>query len=93
METSMDVLSRELTAEKLPLRNDSSLESAGRPELLTQDLKNMSDDEITQKIENILLERINAGDEQAIFQIAQLYFEQVWILIFLDDAWNTLHNY
>ena len=73
----MDVLSRELTAEKLPLRNDSSLESAGRPELLTQDLKNMSDDEITQKIENILLERINAGDEQAIFQIAQLYFEQV----------------
>ena len=71
-------LASELSAEKLPNRTvESSLDSVGRPELLTQELKNMSDDEITEKIETILIERIKAGDDQALFQLGQLYFEQV----------------
>ena len=71
-------LAREISSEKLPRNKSvSSLGSDGRPELLTQDLKNMSDDEITEKIETILMERINAGDDQALFQLGQLYFEQV----------------
>ena len=71
-------LAREISSEKLPRNKSvSSLGSDGRPELLTQDLKNMSDDEITEKIETILMERISAGDDQALFQLGQLYFEQV----------------
>lgn len=70
-------LAKEISAEKLPKRPDSSLASEGRPELLTQELKNMTDEEITEKIELILTERINAGDDHALFQLGQLYFEQV----------------
>ena len=74
-------ISRGLSGEKLP-RDDTNLQdSEGRPELLTQDLKNMSDEEITQKIETILLERVKAGDNQALFQLGQLYFEQVRLYI------------
>ena len=79
-------LAREISAEQLPRKKSGSSSSldvreGGRPELLTQDLKNMSDEEITEKIETILMERINAGDDQALFQLGQLYFEQV-LLVF-----------
>ena len=70
-------LAKEISGEKLPREDLSSLGSDGRPELLTTDIKNMSDEEITEKIETILLERIKAGDNQALFQLGQLYFEQV----------------
>lgn len=50
-------------------------------QLLTDNLgirrMNQTDEEIMEQLETLLLERIRDGDFLALFQLGQLYFEQV----------------
>ena len=52
-------------------KHTSSMENTGL------NLLQMTKEEVSEKIETILLERIRKGDKLAIFQLAQLYFEEV----------------
>ena len=40
-------------------------------------LRDLSEEELTEKLENILLEKIRDGNKEALFQLGQLYFEEV----------------
>ena len=47
-------------------------------------------DELMEKVENILLEKIRAGEKQAYFQLGLFYYEQVWMffsyLLFMNRS-------
>ena len=58
---------------------DGSLHLASNVQLTKEQLLGISEDELTEKIETMLLERIKNGDKVALFQLGQLYFEQVHI--------------
>lgn len=78
-------LTSELSAEQLPKEGyeDSLLSLVQSDQALGDEqhgplnAKNMSDEELTQRLENILLEKIREGDKEALFQLGQLYFEEV----------------
>ena len=53
----------------------------------------MSAEEVSQHIETILLERIQEGDDQALFQLGQVYFEQVHVLLGLQLDHRPLNHY
>ena len=58
-----------------------------------QDIKNLTEEEITERIENILLDRIKQGNNQALFQLGQLYYEQVskWVNMWVS-IWVSMSN-
>ncbi|CAH1784642.1 unnamed protein product [Owenia fusiformis] len=70
-------LEKDLSAEKLPRTREGTLienfEFEEDPENV---LEQLSDDELAERVETILKERIQDGNKEAIFQLGQLYFEQ-----------------
>lgn len=75
-------LSRELSAERLPspASSDQSLVSLVRDESMSiqdgGDFNHLSDQELAEKVQSLLLARIEKGDKNSLFQLGQLYFEQ-----------------
>ncbi len=78
-------LTQDISAEQLPQSHHGSMASLIQAEqaAINQDNKHsmdhLSDDELTQKVETILLERIKEGNKVALFQLGQLYYEQVGV--------------
>ena len=75
-------ITNDISAEQLPKRRGSAIGSDDGSvtlpdEFQTLNIKNLSEDELSEKIEAILLERVKQGDVLANFQLGQLYFEQV----------------
>ena len=82
-------LTSEVSAEQLPLSQGGSLLSlvqsdpglsdlvGGSDQFKSEKLQSLSEQELTEKLENILLERIQEGNKDALFQLGQLYFEEV----------------
>ncbi|ELT91021.1 hypothetical protein CAPTEDRAFT_223760 [Capitella teleta] len=74
-------LARQISGEQLPFRrrlttqNESSEHLAKSLHLNKRQVEEMEDDELTEKLETVLLEKIHNGDRQALFQLGQLYFE------------------
>ena len=87
-------LSREISIEQLPRSHHNSLTSLlSEPQLqaavTTQDNEvNVTHGltEISDKVESILLERIRDGSKIALFQLGQLYFEQVTCLYIFEEV-------
>ena len=79
-------LSREISIEHLPGSHHNSLTSLlSDPQLQTVELDldvtvTQGSDEIVDKVEALLLSRIKEGNEIALFQLGQLYFEQVSVV-------------
>ena len=75
-------LTSEISAEQLPLSNGESMASlVHNKEKATsnnpEELESLSDAQIAERVETILLDRIKDGNTYALFQLGQLYFEQV----------------
>lgn len=78
---------REISAEKLPLLEEKSTLSELKEKSILNDiaqetqnepgLSKLSQDELMEKVENILLERIKTGERRANFQLGLFYYEQV----------------
>ena len=70
---------KELSSERLPLQEGLDLASREDDSLIipSSDIRNMSEEELTEKLEVVLLDRIKTGDNLALFQLGQLYYEQV----------------
>lgn len=73
----MNTLSKasDLPTEKLP--RERSMADELKETELSKSLASLSPEEIADKLEDVLRERINGGDNQALFQLGQLLFEQV----------------
>jgi len=74
-------LTSEISAEQLPLSNGESMASlVHNKEKATsnnpEELESLSDAQIAERVETILLDRIKDGNTYALFQLGQLYFEQ-----------------
>lgn len=72
-------LTRDLPGEPLPIgaREGSIIGSVSSTEDVNQNMMaEMTDAELAEKVENMLVEKVKAGDKQALFQLGQLYFEQ-----------------
>ena len=76
-------LTNDLSVEHMPRRRSSigsdDVSITLPDEFHNVNIKNLSEDELSEKIESILLERVEQGDVLANFQLGQLYFEQVCI--------------
>ena len=83
-------LAKDISAEQLPDSQHGSMLSLAQSELQQEgttnatelqtditNLERLSEIEMAEKLENILLHRIKDGDKAASFQLGQLYFEQV----------------
>ena len=83
-------LAKDISAEQLPGSQHGSVLSLVQSELQQEattdtselqtehtNLEQLSEIEMAEKVENILLHRIKDGDKAASFQLGQLYFEQV----------------
>ena len=83
-------LAEDISAEQFPGSQHGSMLSLAQSELQQEgttdatelqtditNLEHLSEIEMAEKLENILLHRIKDGDKAASFQLGQLYFEQV----------------
>ena len=82
-------LAKDISAEQLPgsqrgsvisLVHSETQANTTEPSQFQADATNlgqMSEVEMAEKVENILLHKIKDGDKLALFQLGQLYFEQV----------------
>ena len=77
-------LTKDISAEQLPLSHGESMasivhaeEKASLENQVIDEMENLSDAQIAERVETILLERIKQGNKNALFQLGQLYFEQV----------------
>lgn len=52
----------------------------------------LTEDELMEKVETILLEKIKEGEKQAYFQLGLFYYEQVWDKIEYD-LFHSFQNY
>ncbi len=76
---------KQLSAESLPDTSGRSHSAksdciSGSKKLVfetPEELDALSDEELIEKVETLLLERIQKGDKNALFQLGQLYFQQV----------------
>lgn len=74
----MEIPGKELSAENISfskeksILNDIALETKDAP-----GYRGMTEDELMEKVENILLDKIRAGEKQAYFQLGLFYYEQV----------------
>ena len=80
------MMDRHISGEKLPVLEEDTDDEAGTSVKRSNttielpsgtSIKGLSHEEITERLENILLERVNSGSRLASFQLGQLYFEQV----------------
>ncbi|XP_064631232.1 LRP2-binding protein-like isoform X2 [Lineus longissimus] len=74
-------LSKDLSAEKLPKEHDGPMvyhvaATTDNKTLKFKDEKTLSQEELTEKVESVLWEKINSGEKEAFFQLGQLYFEE-----------------
>jgi len=77
---------KEIASEHLPQKDpvDGSSKEDESVGFSSSDFRLMSEEELTEKLETILLERIKGGDNLALFQLGQLYYEQViWLFVYL----------
>ena len=83
-------LAKDISAEQLPGSQHGSVLSLAQSDLQQEgttdaselqtdhtNLEQLSEIEMAEKLETILLHRIKDGDKAASFQLGQLYFEQV----------------
>ena len=70
---------KEILSEHLPQKDttDGTLREEESLGFSSSDFRLMSEEELTEKLESILSERIKSGDNLALFQLGQLYYEQV----------------
>jgi hypothetical protein len=91
-------LAREISSEQLPhrrrtlSRNDSSEPLIESLHIDRDQLEAMDDDELSERLETILLERIHSGDQLAVFQLAQLYFELVGLCQILSKYEHLIES-
>ena len=74
----MEIPAKELSAENISFSKEKSILNDIAQE--TKDAPGyggMSEDELMEKVESILLDKIKAGEKQAYFQLGLFYYEQV----------------
>ena len=74
----MEIPGRELSAENVSFSKEKSILNDIAQE--TKDAPGyggMTEDELMEKVETILLDKIRAGEKQAYFQLGLFYYEQV----------------
>lgn len=83
-------LSKDIPQEKVPFTKEKSILNDIAQE--TKELPgygSLTEEELMEKVESILLERIKNGEKRAYFQLGLFYHEQVWMEIYCT-AW-VLH--
>lgn len=75
-------MTRDISAEQLPRSHHGSMASLIHAQdkniaNSSKSLDHLTDEEVAEKVETILLERIREGNKLALFQLGQLYYEQV----------------
>jgi hypothetical protein len=98
-------MDRHMSGEKLPILEEHEDDITTDPEKGTTtirksnttielpsgaSIRGLTEEEITEKLENILIERVDGGSKLACFQLGQLYFEQVIVLYALP--WNDFQH-
>ena len=74
----MEIPAKELSAENISFSKEKSiLNDIAQETKDTPGYGGMSEDELMEKVENILLDKIKAGEKQAYFQLGLFYYEQV----------------
>ena len=91
---------KQLSAESLPDTSGRSHSAksdciSGSKKLVfetPEELDALSDEELIEKVETLLLERIQKGDKNALFQLGQLYFQQVKEAFSFNVCWFLIKS-
>lgn len=84
---NMELL-KDIPQEKVPFTKEKSILNDIAQE--TKELPgygSLTEEELMEKVESILLERIKNGEKRAYFQLGLFYHEQVWVKIYCTDQY------